>query len=495
MLKVVIVGAGIIGSSIARVLSRYENLEIYLVDKEPDVGWGASKANTGIIHPGHEEDPLNHPLRAKLCVEGNMLWRKWVSELDIPAKWPGELMLFYDSETESTAKKFIDWGKANGVETILLDQAELRKIEPAVSDVAKGAVYAPSAGVISPMEAVIGIVENAVENSVKLLTETYVKRVVARNGEVKGVETDRGFIEANVVINAAGVHADYIARTAGVDEWFKIKPRRGEYLLFDEKVPVKPLHILHTTPTPVTKGVYAVTTTHNTLLIGPTAEDLDEEMKEYLGNTTYGLSYLWSQIPLLLREPPPRNKLIRYFSGIRPEPPDGQWLIKAYDNPRGFVNVAGIRSPGLTAAPAIAEYVAKLLAEAVDMKLVEKKKWIPHRRSIPRISEKTLEEIDNLIKRDPRYGEIVCKCRLVSRAEVEEAIARMIKIGVKTVTVDGVKFRTLAGFGQCQGSFCRQRVAQIISAKTGIPLCKVVIKRGPYGFGGIKDLLRKVSKE
>jgi len=490
-LRVAIVGAGIVGASIARILSSYQNVDILLIDKEPDVGWGSSKANTSIIHPCHEEDPRVHPLRAELCLRGNKLWREWVEELEIPAKWPGELMIFTDSDEEKRAREFLEIAKMNKVPGVrVVDREELKILEPNVSNEVLGALYAPTAGIISPFEAVIAIVENAVDNGVKLLTETYVEKVRVSSGRVLGVETSRGFIEADIVINASGIYADKISHTAGVELDFKILPRRGEYVLFDEDVDVKPTKILHTTPTPRTKGVYAITTVHGNMMIGPTAEDLPIDAKEDLSTTVEGVEYVLREARKLLRSIPPKSRIIRMFTGLRPEPPGGQWLIKVYEDPWGFVNVAGIRSPGLTAAPAIAEYVVKLIEDTYDIKLAKKNSWSRFRRDMVRVGNRSLEEVDKLIEKNPDYGEIVCICKTVSKAEVLEAVERILKIGAK-VTLDGIKFRTYAGFGKCQGSFCRWRIALLISEKLGIPLNEVVVKKSSYGIGDVKMLWRE----
>ena len=489
-MRVVIVGAGVVGASIARVLSMYEGLDVLIVERMPDVGWGASKANTSVIHPGHEEDPRQHPLRARLCVEGNRLWRRWAEELEIPARWPGELMVFTTPEEEREAMRYVELARLNGVPGVRpVYGAELRALEPAVSEQALGAIYAPTAGTVSPFEAVIAIVENAVENGVRLLAETEVKRVVVEGGAVRGVETSRGFIEADVVVNAAGLHADEVSHSAGVEGDFRIRPRRGEYLLYDEAVPVKPARILHTTPTPLTKGVYALTTVHGNLLLGPTAEDLPYEAKGSAPTTRQGLEHVLREASKLLRELPPRARLVRTFAGLRPEPPGGEWLIRAYDDPWGFVNVAGIRSPGLTAAPAIAHYVAGLIAERYGVELRRKRRWNPRRRGIRRVAGRSLEEVDAMVRENPDYGEIVCYCRMVSKAEVLEAVERIRRIGAR-VTLDGVKFRSYAGFGRCQGGFCRWRVALLVSRATGVPMHAVPVATAPYGLGDVKALLR-----
>jgi glycerol-3-phosphate dehydrogenase len=490
LIKVAVVGAGVVGASVARVLTMYEGFEVLLVEREPDVGWGVSKANTSIIHPGHEEDPRQHPLRAKLCVEGNRLWRQWVKELDIPADWLGELMVFASPDEEREARKYVELAKLNGVPGVrLVYEREMLALEPNVNPQALGAVYAPTAGTISPFEAVTAIVENAVENGAKLLAETEVLRVRVEGGGVKGLETTRGFVEADIVVNAAGLWADEITRSAGVEPEFRIKPRRGEYLLFDEDVGAKPARILHTVPTPVTKGVYALTTVHGNLLIGPTAEDLPPEAKDETSTTREGLGRVLSEAAKLLKEVPPTSKVVRTFAGLRPEPPGGMWLVKAYGDPWGFVNVAGIRSPGLTAAPALAYHVVKLVSETYGIELKRREGWNPRRRGIERLAGRSLKEVDEKVRANPDYGEIVCYCKMVSKGEVLEAIERIRRIGARP-TIDGVKFRVQAGFGRCQGSFCRWRVALLIAQSTGQPLHAVLAGKGVYVVGDVKLLLK-----
>ena len=491
--RVTIIGAGIVGSCIARVLSKYENLEVYLLEKEVDVGWGASKANTSIIHPGHEDDPDKYPLRAKLCVRGNRLWHRWVKELEIPAEFPGELMVALSEEDLKTCEYYLRLAIKNGVPGVrLVYRDELLHLEPSVNPNAVGALWAPTAGKIAPTAAVIAIVENAVENGVRLYTEARVTGVKVEGGEVKGVETSRGFFEADIVVNAAGLYADEISRMAGVGG-FTIRPRKGQYCLFDERAEPKVRRILHPTPTPKTKGVYVITTVpESRLMVGPTAEDLPPGAKEDTSTTREGIEYVLEWGKRLVRELPSKSMIIRTFAGLRPEPPNGRWIIKAYDDPWGFVDVAGIRSPGFTAAPAIAHYVRELIEEKLGVRLVEKRRWNPYRRAIRRFRDLPLEEQRRLVREDPRYGNVVCMCECVTEAEVLEAIERMRRIGVRTITLDGVKFRTFSMFGPCQGSFCRIRVALIIARETGVPLWRVT-QRGPgteYGIGDVKVLLR-----
>ncbi|ASA78094.1 NAD(P)/FAD-dependent oxidoreductase [Thermococcus sp. 5-4] len=495
--RIAIIGAGVVGASIARVLSQYEGLEVHLIERNVDAGMGVSKANTGIIHPGHEDDPGKHPLRAKLCVEGNRLWYQWTRELRIPAKWPGELMVALEEEDMKVAEYYLELAQKNGVPGVrLVDREELLRLEPNVNPNAAGALWAPTAGVMSSPMAAVALTENAVDNGVRFHPETEVRGIKVENGEVKGVETNQGFIEADIVINAAGLYADRISAMAGID-YFTIRPRKGEYYIFDDDAGPKVRRIVHQTPTPTTKGVYVITEMNDGVMIGPTAEDLPEDAKDDTSTTKEGLEFVWEMAKKLVKGLPPKSKVIRTFAGLRPEPPDGRWIIEAYDDPWGFINVAGIRSPGLTAAPAIAHYVVgELIQGKLDVKLTKKSHWNPYRnafwfKALPR--EKQAE----LIKRNSAYGRVICMCRTITEGDIVDIIHRMKRMGVKTITLDGVKLRSGVMSGTCQGSYCRVRIANIIARETGVPLWKVSIKGEgtEYGIGDIKVLLRGEKDE
>lgn len=497
--NVVVIGAGVVGSSVARVLSQFNELNVYLLEKYPDAGMGVSKANTAIIHPGHEDDPKKYPLRAKLCVRGNRLWHQWVRELGIPAKFPGELMIAVEEEDIKVAEHYLELAQKNGVPGVrLVDNDELRKLEPNANPNAAGALWAPTAGVMASPMAAPALVENAVVNGVKFLPETEVRGIKIENGEVKGVRTNNGFIEADMIINAAGLYADEISKMAGVEysergTSIKIHPRKGEYYVFDDDAEPKVTRILHQTPTPITKGVYVITEMNDGLMIGPTAQDLPEKAKEDTSTTKDGLDFVWEWAQKLVRKLPPKNKVIRTFAGLRPEPPDGRWIVEAYDDPWGFINAAGIRSPGLTSAPAIAYYIVEeLIQKKLDIKLTKKPHWNPYRKvfwfkHLPR------EKQNELIKKDPSYGNVVCMCREITEGEIVETIHRMKNMGIKTITLDGIKMRTGSQAGTCQGSYCRIRIARIIARETNIPLWEVSFKgKGTeYGIGDVKALLKK----
>lgn len=488
--KVVIIGAGISGASIARVLSKYDNLEVHLIEKNPDVGWGVSKANTALIHGGYDDDPEKYPMRAKLCVRGNRLWHEWVKELEIPHIWNGALIVALRDEDFDELGRLLERGRKNGVpEMRIIERDELFHLEPNLNPDALGALWVPTVGQIGPIPAVIAIVENAVANGVKLHLETEVRGIKVKGAEVKGVETNRGFIEADIIINAAGLYADEIARMAGVD-YFEIHPRKGEYFIFDESVE-GPRRVLFPTPTPISKGVVVTTEVSGHLMIGPNAQDLPREKKDDLSTSREGLEEVWKKAGEIWPNLPPRSKIIRTFAGLRPEPTGGDFIIRAEDV-HGFINVAGIRSPGLTSAPAIAYEVKEMLENDLELKLVEKPKWNPYRREITHFFMLSPGEVGALVRKNPAYGKIVCRCNKVSEGDVMEAIDRMKFIGVRTPSIDSVKFRTKATTGTCQGSFCRIRIAQILAREYGVNLWEVTLKGkgSEFGVGDVKILMR-----
>lgn len=485
-MRVAIIGAGIVGSSIARVLSRYRNLVVYLLEREVDVGWGASKANTGLIHPGYGEDPDEHPLRARLCAAGNRIWRRWARELDVRLRWPGELALAFVRKDLDAIRRFITLGYRNRVPGLrLLDRDELESFEPNVSGEALGALWAPSCGQILPWEAVTALIENASANGVKLNLETEVRDIKIEGWRVKGVETNRGFLSADIVINASGINADTVSRMAGIDH-FSIHPRKGEYILFRGDSSPKVVRVLHRVPVHDTKGVYVTTTIEGNLMIGPNVQDLPGELKGDKATSIEGLDSIWMEAEKLVKRLPPRDEVLRVFAGLRAEPSWGDFIIEAYDEAWGFINVAGIRSPGLTSAPAIAYYVRDLIGDRLGIRLEMKDKgeWTPYRRGILRAADASWRRLGRLIDGNPGYGKIICKCRMVSEAEVVEAVRRGAR------TLDGVKYRTGAMTGDCQGSFCRIRIGMILARELGIPLWEVTLQGGgtEYGLGDVKVL-------
>lgn len=372
----------------------------------------------------------------------------------------------------------------------IVDKEELYELDSNLNESVEYALLAPTAGVLAPWEAVIGLVENAVDNGVNTLLNTTVEDIIVEDGRVHSLITDDGEIEVDIVINAAGLFADKISEMVRESD-FKIRPRKGQYILFDEDVEEKPDKIIHPTPTEKTKGVYAVQTVEGNLMLGPTAEDLDIESKDERATNEEGLDFIWANAGELLKELPSKEKISKTFAGLRPEPPEGRYKIEAIEDIFGFINVAGIRSPGLTAAPAIAQKVVEILKEQVNIELIEKKDWKPTREGINRLSDKSYRKKKELIQENSDYGRVACMCKEVTKAEILEAVDRIKKLDGE-VTLDSVKFRTLALFGFCQGSYCRTKIAKILSEELNVPMWDIEMreKGTKYGIGDVKTLQR-----
>ncbi len=461
---VVIVGGGVVGCSIARELSKYK-VDVVVVEKEVDFCQGASKGCSGIIHPF--VTPFNS-LKGKLCVEGNKLMDKLTEELDVPFNRCG--LLFVSLNRKETFFLFLVYlvMKWRGIQVKFLNKRELRKVEPNLTNKAKCALLFPSGGVISPYELTFALIENAQKNGVKTLLGTKVEEVLVENGEVKGIKTNKGVIETSYVVNAAGLYSDEVAETAGVRN-FKIVPRKGCMIVFDKKLRGYYRHYVAEAKIkqdPRTKGGGALLTVEGNPLWGPnlketgSKEDTSVSRKdiEEIINT---YNVLFPDFPL---------KIITCFAGVRAASEKGDFVIER-TKVKGFINVAGIQSPGLTAAPAIAKMVTELLRKE-GLKLERKGSFNPYRKRINKLTDYPPEEQDKMIKENPGYGRIICRCEQVTEAEVVEAIKRGAK------TLDGVKFRTRAGMGRCQGSFCTPKILEILSRELKIPVKKITKKGG-----------------
>jgi glycerol-3-phosphate dehydrogenase len=468
-IRVSVVGAGVIGAAVARELSKYEDIEVHVVEREADVGWGVSKANTGIIHAGYDDDPEMYPLRAGLCRMGNELWRGIVAQLHIPALWCGSLVLAFDEQERRTLEELRERGVRNKVKGLkILDRGLCLELEPNLSDEILEGMWAPTAGVISPYEAVVALAENAVENGARLHLETTVKSICVKEGRVTGLETDNGFLRSDFVVNASGLFGDLLSKTAGVDD-FSIRPRKGEYFLFDKDVSPKVDVTLFRVPKPTTKGVVVTQTADGNLLVGPNARDLSGHERDATNTTRDGLDEVWREATKMVSLLPPRHSAIRTFAGLRPEPDGGDFIIRTYDEPFGLLNCVGMRSPGLTSAPAVALKVVDML-RGLGVPLTLRAHWKASREPIVKFRELSTAEKDNLISSNPSYGKVVCSCELVTEAEVIEAIRR------GAGTLDSIKFRTRAGMGRCQGSFCVPKLLALLCRETGKPVEEITLK-------------------
>lgn len=459
---IIIIGGGVVGTAIARELSRYR-LNIVIVERQPDLAMGTSKANSGILHAGFDAHPGT--LKGELNARGNEIYRKLEKELDLDIRWVGSLVVAKDEEDRQALDELLERGKQNGVPGLeILPPEEVLAREPHLAPDITGALWAPSAGVICPFRATIAFAENAVQNGVQLLTECGVNAIVTENGKVTGVDTTLGFIGARFVINAAGVHADVLSRTAG-DDSFSIKPRKGEYILFDKAVNYLVNSVLFPTPSKVSKGILVSPTAHGNIFIGPNAEDVADA--DDLATSSPGLESIIAGARKLVPGIPLQAAIVQ-FAGLRAAAGSGDFIIKASDAVSGLIHAAGIQSPGLSAAPAIAEKVVHILQEQ-GLAMEEKETFIA--ATLPRVHSSSLsyEAKEKLIETNPLYGRIICRCESISEGEIVEAIHR--PCGARTV--DGVKRRTRAGSGRCQGGFCGPKVTAILARELGIPVTAV----------------------
>nr|WP_303933004.1 NAD(P)/FAD-dependent oxidoreductase [Treponema denticola] len=485
MYDIIIIGAGVVGACIARELSKYE-LKIAVLEKELEFGCGTSKANSGIIHGGY--DAKEGSLKAKLNVRGNFLVRSLKEKLDLRFKQLGSLVIAFNEEEQQELSNLYERGIKNGVEGLeIWNRERLLKEEPNLSKEALGALYCGTAGVICPFDMTAAFMENAVINGVDFLPENEVTAIEKENEaytiKTKSNKTEQKSFKTKLVINAAGLYSDKIAKMAG-DEDFKILPRRGEYRLFDKSYTNLVNHICFQAPSKMGKGILVLPSYHGNFLVGPSAENIDDA--EDTSVSAQGLAQVEEKA---LKTVPSLNfkNTIRIFAGVRARPDTGDFMIYASKNSKGIIHAGGIESPGLSSAPAIGEYVAELVKkEADDLKIPfnKKKNFNENRRAIRHFAELSAEEQDSLIKENPLYGHVICRCETVTEAEIIEAIHR--PAGARTV--DGIKRRVRPGSGRCQGGFCEPHVLQILSRELKIPIEKIQKDRrnSPIVYGKLK---------
>lgn len=459
---VLIIGGGVIGCTIARELSRYA-ITTALIEKEGEVGFGTSKANSGIIHGGHHGPP--ETLKGQLEWEGNQQWDTLCDELGFGFKRIGELTVAMAEDQLPTLEKLQDYGNRKGVPGLeLWDRDRIQAEEPHISQDAIAALYAPTTGVINPYEACFGLAENAALNGVEIKCDRPVTGI-RQEGETWIVETPQETFQGRFILNAAGLYADKIAEMAGVGS-FRIRPRKGEEYLLDKRLQGFIKRVIFPCPTPVSKGILVIPTYDGTLMVGPTAEYVDS--KEDLTTTAEGGQQVFSSVTQVVPGISPRD-CIAEFAGLRAVTDSEDFIIGPTAKP-GFINVAGIQSPGLTAAPAIATLLVDILRDE-GLSLNPKDDFIP---TIPKpihFASLSTEEQIKLANQDPSYGRIVCRCEFISEGEIRDSIRRGAR------TLDGIKFRTRAGMGRCQGGFCTGRCMELIRDELGIPLTAIT-KRG-----------------
>ncbi len=454
---VIIIGAGVTGAFAARELSRYE-LNICMIDKESDVAMGTSKANSAIVHAGFDAAP--NTLKAVLNVRGNKLFPRITHELNVSFHRLGSLVLCFQNSDIPVLEELVQRGKENGVEDLNIVYGDhLRKIEPNVSPHAVAALYAPSAGIVCPYELTLHAAENAVQNGVELKFECEVTSIRHENQRFI-LTTPKGMLETRYLVNAAGVNTDRISQLIG-DQSFSIHPRKGEYVLLDKQFGSTVNHVVFQLPSEKGKGVLVTPTVDGNLLVGPNAKEIPD--REDTSTTTEGLQ----EIITTARKSIPSLDLrgiITSFAGLRASTDEGDFIIRPSTVNSSFIHVAGIESPGLTAAPAIGEMVVQLLEEN-GLPLVHKKSFNPCVQPVQTTRHKNTEQWNALIKSNPRYGRIVCRCEKITEGDILASIHRTIG----ATNLDAVKRRTRAGMGRCQGGFCSPRIVEILSRELNLP--------------------------
>jgi len=462
MYDVTIIGAGIIGTSIARELSKFQ-LKTILVDKENDVANGTTKANSAIVHAGFDCKPGT--VKAKMNVRGNQMYEQMCIELDVPYKKIGSLVVAFDEEGLDTLEKLIKQGEINGVPGLqIYSKDEVQKREPNLSKDIIGALYAPTAGIVGSYELAIALAENAADNGVEILLNSPVTNI---EKTVDGFNVFAGErkIKSRFVINCAGVYADQINNLIN-EPSFQILPFIGEYNLFDKSTGDFLNMIVFQAPSKKGKGVVTLPTVEGNFLIGPTSEGPKEPND--LKTSRNGLAELREKGKKVVPDFP-FQKVITSFAGLRAKVDHNDFIIEESSTNPQFINVAAIDSPGLTAAPAIAEKIIEMLTEKHDFPKKEPA-YVPTRRMITRFIETSNENKAKLIEKDPRYGRVICRCENITEGDIVDMIHR----NAGATTVDGVKRRVRAGAGRCQGGFCSPRVMEILAREMNVDITSIV---------------------
>lgn len=457
MYDIAVVGAGVIGTAIARELMRY-NIRVALVEKGSDVALGASKANSGIVHAGY--DAPSNSWMSYFNVRGNAMYDQVSSELDIPFKRIGSLLLAFSPEEVDILYALKANGEASGIVGLeVLDKAQLKDREPNILETVVAGLYAPSCGIIEPWEIAIAYAENAVDNGCDLFLDFEVNDITRDEAtRLFTIHGDQQKIEANYIINAGGIYADAIYKMVAPNaaDMFDIKPRRGQYFLLDKSAGDHVKHVLFPCPTKLGKGTLVLPTIDGNLLVGPDSELLEAHQKEAVETTGDRLELVKEMAQRLVSDIPFRE-VITTFSGLRAESTTGDFIVGA-SAVEGFYQASGIKSPGLSSAPAIGVYLADLVTKTHRLQMPNPN-FNPVRRK--RIRMHNMDEADKqaLIQKDSRFGRIICRCEEITEGEIMDVITR--SVGAKTV--NGVKRRARPGAGRCQGGFCMPRVMEILS--------------------------------
>ncbi|UBK44345.1 NAD(P)/FAD-dependent oxidoreductase [Clostridium perfringens] len=458
MRDIIVIGAGVVGCSIARELSKY-NLDVLVVEKNSDVSEGISKGNSGIVHAGYNEKIGT--LKAKLNIEGNKIFDDLSRDLQFPFKRNGAFILAFSDEEMKTLESLKENGEKLGVEGLeILTREEALNIEPNLNKEIVGVLNVKTSGIVSPYEMTIALAENAAENGVEFKLNSKVTSIEKISEGYKVTLNNKEIVNGKIIINASGLEGAFLNNLVSMSKR-EINPVKGEYCLFDKVAGAMINKTLFQVPSKLSKGVLVTPTAEGNFLVGPNAVE-----GKTLETSREGIDEILDKSKKSLEELPVA-RILNTFSGIRPKTKGGDFIIEEVEDAKNFINVIGIDSPGLTAAPAIGVYVVNMIKERLD--LVEKKNFKKTREKIVRFAELSLEEKNRLIKEKPAYGHMVCKCEFVTEGEIVEAIHRPIK----ALTVDAIKRRTRASMGGCQGIGCTLPISKILSRELGIDISDI----------------------
>ncbi len=449
---IVIVGAGIIGTAIARELAKFD-VKIIFVDKNPDITEGTTKANNGMIHSGY--DSPTGTLKAIMNVKGNQMYTKWAEELDFALVRSGSFVAAFNDDDIQYLKTYLQRGLANGVPGIeILDGSVARDFAPSLHENIKKVLWTPTAAYVEPYTVAEALAENAIDNGATFLLSAEVLDIINVADKIEGVVTEKGTIQTSCVINAAGVYADEIAKMID-DCFYTIHPRRGTLLLFDKSKMGINERFIGMPPKNFTKGGGPMQTPEGNPIWGPSAIEVQD--KENVDVDQQDIEFVIEKANHMIKGIDMTN-IIAYFSGLRACTYTEDFIIEASEIVEGFIHVAGIQSPGLAGAPAIAERVEEIYLLMNPM-TKKKKDYTPYRKKTKYLRECSLKEKDTLIKENPKHAHIICRCETVSEAEIINSIHGKIP----ATTLDAIKRRTRAGMGRCQAGFCGPRLVEILS--------------------------------
>lgn len=478
MEDVIIIGAGVSGCSIARELSRY-NVKVTVLEKEEDVASGTTKANSAIVHAGFDAKP--NTLKAKLNVEGSKMMEQLSKDLDFEYKKNGALVVCTNEDELEKLEKLYNNGIQNGVEGLeILNKEQVRKLEKNLSDEVCGALLAKSSAIICPFGLTIALAENAHTNGVKFVFDTKVVDIKKEN-ETFEVVTNNGSFHSKYVINAGGVYADEIHNMINENK-LEITARSGAYLLLDKNNKNYVEKTIFPLPSSTSKGVLLLPTVHGNILVGPTAIDLDD--KENVSTTEEAFKKILETTDKTVKNLPLRT-VITSFAGLRANEKSDDFVIGESEEVKGFIDCAGIASPGLSSAPAIGKMISDIVAKGLGLTL--KDNFVQTRKGFVNLNELSNDEINELIKQNNLYGNVVCRCELVTEGQIVDAINR--PIGARSI--DGIKRRVRQGMGRCQAGFCLPKTIEILSRELNIPVEEVTKnnKNSKYIVGNNKDNL------